>query len=124
MKYYCLGNPIVLVKTQYSDKWLSNVPFFGTPIFGKLPMTQSRMRSVYDRSPRLVLCRTLEEIEQIMDMGDYCRATVRKDREGVPDIAVYQTNKSDLNMRLITGHYLSLIDGREEVEGESMCRIL
>lgn len=61
MKFYCLGNPIALIKLAYSTNFLANLPVIGVPILGKLPMTEAKMLSAYEESKTLTLCKTLED---------------------------------------------------------------
>lgn len=61
MKFYCLGKPIALIKLTYSTNFLANLPVIGVPILGKLPMTEAKMLSAFDKSKKITLCRTLED---------------------------------------------------------------
>lgn len=61
MKYYCLANPIQLIKTMPSDNLLENLPIIGTPTFGRLPVTDARMQEAFVQSESLILCNTLDD---------------------------------------------------------------
>lgn len=61
MKYYCIADPIPLIKTVPSDNFIDNLPLVGTPTFGKLPVTDAKMQAVFFKSEHLIVCRTLDE---------------------------------------------------------------
>lgn len=61
MKYYCIANPIHLIKTAPSENFFDNLPVLGTPIFGKLPVTETKMRDAFEQSEELILCSTLDD---------------------------------------------------------------
>lgn len=65
MKLYCLGNPIKLVKLTYSTHFFDNLPVTGTPIFGKLPVTQDKARAAFTASETLFLCKSLEDAKAL-----------------------------------------------------------
>ena len=65
MKYYCLGEAVALVRTTYSNNFLKNLPYIGTPMFDKLPITQAKMREAFERSETLVLCKSMEEAKAL-----------------------------------------------------------
>lgn len=79
MKYFCLGNPIFLLKMHYSNNFFENLPVLGTPFLGKLPVTQERMKQAFEASTNLVLCKNLLDantlrhtlINKIVGAGGY-----------------------------------------------------
>ena len=65
MRLFCLGNPMGLIKLTYSPRFLENLPYIGTPILGKLPISRITMHDAYEESAHLTLCRTLEEANEL-----------------------------------------------------------
>jgi hypothetical protein len=61
MRYYCIANPIPLIKTIASDNFIDNLPLVGTTIYGKLPVTDNKIQAIFFKSEHLVVCRTLDE---------------------------------------------------------------
>lgn len=64
MKYYCLGNRrISLIKlgTCSSNSFWD----YAIPIYGKLPVTQLKMRNAFDQSEELILCKNIEDAKML-----------------------------------------------------------
>lgn len=61
MKYYCIADPIPLIKTAPSDNFFENLPLIGTPTFGRLPITDTALQEVFTQSDYLILCKTLDD---------------------------------------------------------------
>lgn len=182
MKYYCIGSGIGLVKLQHSTNFFDNLPLTGTPMFGKLPVTQAKMHEAFERSEEFVFCKsledanklrhskitvgntnvtpeffkgaiaqgyplgdyaiyevevdeniegnftnlnekTVEQLEKLVSFNLYFKVQCLQDRSDIPSIEVFSANKSELNIRLLSCHYLSLVDGNEEVTEQSGCTI-
>lgn len=102
MKYYCIGNSIAIVKTTYSDKLFDNLPITGTLMFGKLPVTQTKMETTFNDTNELVICKTLDDamkirtakIEPLNIKADYIQGAIA---EGYPlvDYAIYEIDVDD-----------------------------
>lgn len=61
MRYFCLANPIALIKTTPSGRCLDNLPLFGTSMYGKLPITEAKIRDAFDDAEYLILCKTMDD---------------------------------------------------------------
>lgn len=179
MKYYCTGKPIPLVKLGYSSNLFANLPLIGTPVFGKLSITENKMRAAFEQSHDLIMCKSLEDakalrnskiiigntnvepafikgaiatgyplhdfaiyevevddnhkldfskltevtddqLKNLVSQDVYFRATLYKDRSGIPDIEICSSRQSDINPKLIACHYYSLVNGQEEQPSRSL----
>lgn len=182
MKYYCVGRAIALVKLQHSANFFENLPVIGTPIYGRMPVTQAKIQDAFENSEELVFCKSLEDanklrhskitvgntnvtpeffkgaiaqgsplsdyaiyevevdeniegnftklneqsIEQLEALvsNDLCYiANYKDDRSQIPSIEIFSAKKSELNVRLLSCHYLSIVDGTEEAIEQSSCTI-
>lgn len=61
MKFYCIGHPIELVKTKYSDSFFDNMHLIGTPIGSVVKITPTIMHKAYAASNELTLCKTIDD---------------------------------------------------------------
>lgn len=105
MKFYCIGDQFPLVKVGFSANCLDNIPYFSTPMYGLLPVTEGKLRRVFQSSEQLILCYSLCEAEKlrIANMMSTNSATMHADlckgalAEGYPygDHAIYEIEVDD-----------------------------
>lgn len=65
MKYYCIGDKISLIKVSESPNCLDNLPYFGTPMFAKMPVTQARMRNAFQYTDQMIVCKHFNDIKKL-----------------------------------------------------------
>lgn len=61
MRYYCIANPIPLIKTIASDNFIENLPLVGTTMHGKLEVTENKIQAAFFKSEQLIVCKTLDD---------------------------------------------------------------
>lgn len=61
MKFYCIGNPIDIVKTKHSASFWDNMHVIGTPIGGVIKITPAIMHNAFNASQELTLCKNLAD---------------------------------------------------------------
>ncbi len=63
--YYCIANPVPLVKLTYSPGIIGAFDNLRQPIFSKLNVTTLKLQQAFDQSEKLIFCKRLDEAKAL-----------------------------------------------------------